>query len=166
MEPIQVSFTFTEDAYKKVSHHSVNQMLKRQKRLGYILVGILVITTTTALITGRWQMLLSFLLPVAVFVPVWRWTMNRMFKKVFAQQKNLHHPINYTFSDDHIASQSFSGESSLNWEAFEKAEEMPDFFLLYQNATIVNPILKSGFQNEADMAEFRGLLARKGLVGK
>ena len=163
MEPINVNFTFTEDTYIKVSRHLVAQMLKRQLRWGYLLIGILVLTTATTVITGRWQMLLAMLLPIAIIVPVWRWLMTRMYKKAFAQQENLQHPISYNFTEEQVASKSFSGESSMNWDAFEKVLELPEFFLLYQTSAIANPVLKSGFENEGEISRFRALVDNKKL---
>jgi hypothetical protein len=52
----------------------------------------------------------------------------------------------------------------LQWATFEKAMELPDFFLLQQNRVAVNPVLKSGFQSAADVERFRQLLRKKGLL--
>ncbi len=163
MEPIRVSFTFNETTYIAVSRHLVGQMIKRQKKWGYLLVGILVISTATAVITGRWQLLLSFMLPIVIFIPVWRWSMERMYKKTFAQQTNLHHPITYTFTDELITAESFSGTSTMDWSAFQKVVEAPDFFVLYQNNAVGNPVLKSGFLHENDLNRFRNLVSSKSL---
>jgi hypothetical protein len=164
MEPIDVRFTFTEATFIQLHRQLANRVLMRRKWLIYLVVVMLLVMTISAALMGRIQILLAYLLPLLLFLVFWRVALNRASKKLFANQPSLHHPIHYVFKTDQIEMDTYGGESSLHWHAFQWVEESPDSFLMYQNQQMANPVLKSGFANTADETRFRNLLQEKGLL--
>lgn len=164
MQPIHVTFTFTEASYAQVSRLLMTRILNRQRKWMYVLAGILIAITAMSLITGRWQMLVAFLIPVAILIPMWQRMMSRVYKKAFDEQEYLHHPISYTFTEQDISSKSHGGDHTMPWETLVRVVEKPDFFLLQENETTTGfPVLKSGFADEAEMERFRELVRSKNL---
>lgn len=164
MTPIQVQFTFSERSYTEVSQYLVYQMVRQRRWLLYGLGAVLIVLALTALLAGRWQLLASFVIPLLLFLPIWRFTMQRLYKKAFAQQTNLQHPIEYVFKQDEIEFNTYTGLARLQWSTFQSAVETKDFFLLYLNPLQANPVLKTGFENAEAMEHFRALLQEKGLL--
>ena len=71
---------------------------------------------------------------------------------------NLQNPIHYSFSDEVIAQEMATGRAELLWSTFIKVRETPDFFLLFVQKHLANPVPKRDFENEQEIARFRELL--------
>ncbi|MBP6811020.1 MAG: YcxB family protein [Saprospiraceae bacterium] len=165
MEPIQVEFTFTPDSFGKAQVYIMFRYLKTGWIKWVILLGVAVWLGSTFYFGG-----LSFfeigktLIWVPLFLALW-WVIFRwLSRRNFSKYPMLQHPIRYTFQEENVTLSTHSSESVLLWDTFQKAEETRDFFLLYQNAFMASPLLKTGFQNEPEMERFRQLLHSKHLL--
>lgn len=108
--------------------------------------------------------MLNTLIWVPLFIGIWwllmRWLTQRQFSKLPA----LQHPIQYTFGEENVTIKTHTAEAVMQWSSFQKAIEARDFFLLFQNVAIANVVMKSGFQNDADLEQFRQMLRVKNLM--
>ncbi|MFN0213632.1 MAG: YcxB family protein [Saprospiraceae bacterium] len=165
MEPIQVEFTFTADSFGKAQVHIMFRYLKTGW-LKWILLFIILLWLGSTFYFGgvNWLRILNILTWVPLFLAVW-WVMFRwLSRRNFSKFPMLQHPIRYTFTKEKVNVKTQSSEAVLQWENFTKAEEASSFFLLYQNAFMASPLLKSGFQSETDQEKFRELLRSKNLL--
>lgn len=165
MQPIQVAFTFTPESFSKAQVYIMFQYLKSGRIKWIILFGVTLWLISTFYF-GEVSMgsIANTLIWVPLFLGLW-WVIFRwLSKRNFSKHPILQHPIRYTFSTENIAVQTHSSESLAQWDTFQKATEARDFFLLYQSPFMANPLLKSGFQNEAEQERFRQLLREKGLL--
>lgn len=165
MQPIQVEFTFTPDSFSKAQVYIMFQYLKTGRIKWIILLAaILWLASTFYFGEVTFSRIASILIWVPLFLGLWwvifRWLSRRNFSK-FAM---LQHPIRYTFSAENIEVKTHSSEALVQWDTFQRAAEARDFFLLYQNPFMANPLLKSGFQSEAEQERFRQLLRAKALL--
>ena len=167
MQPIQVEFTFTPESFGKAQVYILFSYLKTGWVKWLILLGVSIWLGGTFYF-GRLSLLQigKTLIWVPLFLGLWwvifRWLSRRNFSKF----PMLQHPIRYTFGAENVSLTTQTSESLLQWGTFQKAEEARDFFLLYQNAFMASPLLKSGFQNETEQERFRQLLRSKGLLHK
>ena len=165
MEPIKVAFTFTPDSFGKAQLHIMVRYLKTGWVKWALLFGVVAWLGVTFYLGGlNSAEIVGKLIWVPLFLALWwvifRWLSRRNFSKF----PMLAHPIRYTFTEEKVDMVTQSSESVLQWETFQKAEEARDFFLLYQNAFMASPLLKSGFENEIDLERFRALLRSKHLL--
>jgi hypothetical protein len=87
-------------------------------------------------------------------------------RKNYHQNKGIQEPITYTFQPDKVSIVSRSFKSEMVWSQYLYVKELKDFFLLYQNKQIVNPIPKKYLTNQQEQ-EFREIIASvPGLSGK
>lgn len=164
MEPITVEFTFTPDSFGKAQIYIMFLYLKNSM-LKWVLLIAAVVYVATEFFYGdsNWLKLLNMLIWVPFFLGAWwvvfRWLSRRNFHKYTMMQ----HPIRYTFTDENLQLTTYSAESTVQWNAIQKVEEARDFFLLYQSAQLISPLMKSGFKSEAEQERFRTLLHTKQL---
>jgi len=165
MQPIQVEFTFTPESFSKAQVYIMFQYLKTGRIKWIILFGVtLWLISTFYFGEVSLSRVSNILIWVPLFLGLW-WVIFRwLSRRNFSKHAILQHPIRYTFSEENVAVLTHSSESLAQWNTFQKATETRDFFLLYQNPFLANPILKSGFQQEADQEHFRQLLRAKGLL--
>jgi hypothetical protein len=164
MEPVRVEFTFTPEKYTQLHRFLANRVIARRKWVLYLGALFLVSATVSSILMGRVQMLLAYILPVLLFILFWRWSLDNSSKRVYRSQPGLQHPICYTFTEENIRTQTYGGEASLGWQAFQWAEESPEWFLLFQNDRMANPVLKIGFSDPSDVDRLREMLQQKGLL--
>ena len=165
MQPVQVEFTFTPETFGKAQIYIMIRFLKTSWIKWILLFGITVwlgMKYYFGRLDGMYLVNTIFwiLAVVIVWWVIFRWLSRRNFSKF----PNLQYPIRYLFGEENIQIKTHTTEGVLQWETFQQAEESRDFFLLYQNAFVASPILKSGFQNETDQEKFRVLLRTKDLL--
>mgnify|MGYP001579187268 CR=1 FL=1 len=165
MQPIQVEFTFTPESFGKAQVYIMFRYLKTGWIKWVLLLGVAVWLGSTFYFGG-----MSFLeigktlIWVPLFLGFWWVIFKWLSRRNFSKFPMLQHPIHYTFSVEKVDLITQSYESVLQWETFQKAEEARDFFLLYQNAFMASPLLKSGFESEIEQNRFRELLHSKNLL--
>lgn len=167
MEPIQVTFTFTPESFRKAQLFILLRFLSKGWIKWILIIGGALWLLGTYFLGGQDIFeLLNTLIWIPVFVGFWwvifRWLSRRNFTKL----PMLQHPIRYIFEEQQVSLSTQTSQSVLQWETFQKVEEAREFFLLYQNAFLASPLLKSGFQNETELERFRTLLRSKQLWRK
>jgi hypothetical protein len=81
-------------------------------------------------------------------------------KSVYKNSVGLKNPIQYSFTDDGTNWKSASGCGELLWNAYIKARETRDWFLLYTQPRLAHPLPKGAFVNENEIVEFREMVRR------
>jgi len=102
-----------------------------------------------------------WLIFTAVFLGIWYVLFQFILRRAFKAATNLHHPIRYIFDETEVKVESGSSQTVHSWSAFERTVELPEWFLLYQNKVVFNPIPKSAFHSETELSRFRNLLKEK-----
>lgn len=164
MEPINVEFTFSADSFGKAQMYIMYLYLKNGMFKWILLLAALAyIGTEFFWGEGNWFRLANSLTWLPLFAGVWYVVFKWLSRRNFTKYPMMQHPIRYVFSAEQIGLVTSVSDSSIQWEAIQKVEEARDFFLIYQSALSVSPLLKSGFQNEAEQERFRTLLREKQL---
>jgi len=165
MQPIQVEFTFSPESFGKAQVYILFSYLKTGWVKWVILLGIAVWLGSTFYFGGMgFGEIAKTLIWVPLFLGLWWVIFKWLSRRNFSKFPMLQHPIRYSFSEEKVELITQSAESVLQWETFQKADEARDFFLLYQNAFMASPLLKSGFQNETEQERFREMLRSKHLL--
>jgi len=164
MTPIHVHFILDETAYAAVSRHLVYQTYRKRRWILWALGASLLLVALLSLLSGRWLMLVAFLVPTIGFLVLMRRLLARTFQNAYEKQPELKEPIQYTFQLEEIYFKTAVGEAILPWDAFQRAVETPSFFLLYHAENQANPVLKSGFESTDQVDQLRQLLQEKKLL--
>jgi hypothetical protein len=155
MEPIQLEFTLDAAAYSRLMQRI---LLKRGLIWIAVIGGIVLIN---ALVSpefgGVWLIALLF------FGLIWYFTFKFILRRSFKAATNLHHPIRYIFDEKEVKVETANSQTTHAWSAFTRTVELPEWFLLYQNKIVFNPIPKSAFKSNTEAEQFRELLKTKGL---
>lgn len=156
MEPVKIEFILDADAYARLMQRI---FMKKALIWGAVILGIVALNAMVNPEQGLvW--FFSFLLFAAVWYVLFRFILKRAFKAAV----NLHDPVHYFFEETGVRVETADQKTNYEWSAFQKAVELPEWFLLYQNKTVFNPIPKSAFKSESEMIQVRNLLAAKGLL--
>lgn len=130
----------------------------------WIYLGIILLWLLKLALQGESTYLVISLLSVAIVLGIWWWLFGWISKRTFDQNAVLKHPISYTFTPEEIRLHTQNADAVLQWNTFQKAEELSEFFLLFQNKATANPVMKAGFTGEPDMERFRNMLKEKQLL--
>lgn len=101
-------------------------------------------------------MLFFALLPVLIAVAIF-WNINKQAKMI---GKTLT-PAKFIFSDNGVESNSESSQVKVDWETFEKVQELKEDFLFFPQKNIFYTIPKRFFQNENQIMVFKDLIRKK-----
>lgn len=153
MEPLKLEFTLEMKAYTRLMQRI---MMKRLWIWGIVIGVILLINILMNPENG-----LLWLIFAAMFLAIWYFLFQFILQRAFKAATNLHQPIQYTFSETEVKVETGSSQTTHSWSAFERTVELPEWFLLYQNKMVFNPIPKSAFHSEAEMEQLRNLLKEK-----
>lgn len=163
MEPVQVEFTYTAQTFLRLRR----LMLWRFFTTGWVkwvYLALVLLWLMKLVLQNAWTSFFISLASVAIVLAVWWWLFSWMTNRTYHQTAALKHPIRYVFSPQEIHLNTQNAEAVLQWNTFQKAEELPEFFLLYQNKAMANPVMKAGFANQNDMERFRNILIEKKLL--
>ncbi len=163
MEPIQVEFTFNAAVFGKIQRYILWNFFNKGW-LKWIVLAVVLIWILNQIISHSVLDVLIYVFVFGLFFGLWWLILSWVTKRNFTKNTVLQHPIRYVFSETDISLDTVTSKSVLQWPAFQQVTEAPEFFLLYQNKMAANPILKSGFHSEAEIARFRVLLQQKGLL--
>lgn len=155
--PITLDFTLDANAYGRLMQRLA---FRRQMIIIGIIIGSVMLYN---LLTDR-QRFWDWLLPTALFVVFFLFFTRILARRAFKVTTNLHPALHYVFSEEKVSVSTAEVENSYDWEAFHHVREMPDWFLLYQNKLVFNPIPKSAFTGETQMEDLRSLLRSKKLL--
>lgn len=156
MEPVKIEFILDANAYARLM-----QRIFMKKTLVWAAV-ILGIAALNAYVNP--QQGLFWFLVFLVFAAVWFFVFRFILRRTFKAAVNLHDPVRYIFEEKEVRVETAALNTSYQWNDFQKAVEMPEWFLLYQNKSVFNPVPKSAFVSEADIRQVRNLLTTKGLM--
>lgn len=156
MEPIRLEFTLEMKAYTRLMQRI---MMKRVLVWAAVIGAVLLINIVINPERG-----LAWLTVGAAFLVVWYFLFQFILRRSFKAATNLHEPIRYVFDEKEVKVETGSSQTVHLWSAFERTVELPEWFLLYQNKIVFNPIPKSAFHTQAAMEQFRNLLKEKGLI--
>ncbi|HXY79271.1 MAG TPA: YcxB family protein [Candidatus Bathyarchaeia archaeon] len=76
------------------------------------------------------------------------------------QSANLRDTMRYTISDEGVEQDCATARGEFQWATYLKAQETPDFFLLYVRRTMAHPIPKRAFASAEEISQFREMLRR------
>lgn len=145
--------------------------LIRNKQLRWIRwlywpMGILaVLMAVVGNLTGKWVVPLVYGLSMISIVGFYEWYFPKLLERNFRKLPSWGKPVHFTFEEAHIFQKSAHAESTLQWESIQRAEELPDWFLLHLGPKMVFiGIPKRAFADAATQEQFRGLLGQKGLL--
>ncbi|KMQ69535.1 hypothetical protein ACM39_00245 [Chryseobacterium sp. FH2] len=86
-------------------------------------------------------------------------------KKVFYSNKNIQECIFYTFTNETIHTKGETFEGEFHWNTVYKVKENTDWFLIYQNAQIMNMIPKKFFTKN-QILELRNIIKNNKVKSK
>ena len=156
MEPVKIEFILDADAYARLM-----QRIYMKKALIWAAVILGIVALNAILNPGQGLLwFYSFLLFAAVWYVLFRFILKRAFKAAV----NLHDPVHYFFEETEVRVETADLKTNYQWSAFQKAVELPEWFLLYQTKAVFNPIPKSAFKSESEIIQVRNLLVAKGLL--
>lgn len=69
-------------------------------------------------------------------------------KFAFSSNKNIQESITYTFTDEKIRIEGETFDEDFTWNSVYKIKENKDWFLIYQNAQVMNMVPKKFFTRE------------------
>lgn len=75
----------------------------------------------------------------------------------FNTNRNIQERIDYTFTGENIHIRGETFEEDFTWSSVYKVKELKDWFLIYQNAQVMNMVPKKFFTRE-QVSEFRNLI--------
>jgi len=153
MEPIKLEFTLEMKSYARLMQRI---MMKRLWIWGIVVGAVLLINILINPENG-----VLWVIFAAVFLVIWYFLFQFILQRAFKAATNLHQPIRYIFDATEVKVESGSSQTVHSWSAFERTVELPEWFLLYQNKIVFNPIPKSTFASMAEMERFRNLLKEK-----
>lgn len=158
MEPLKIEFVLDGNAYTRLM-----QGIFTKKAIMWGLIGLAFVAINAAINPSQaWVWLSSYLL----FAVVWYFIFRLILQRTYKAATNLHDSVQYIFDETEIHVSNASSQTTHQWSAFQKAVEMPEWFLLYQNKTVFNPLPKSAFDSETELQRFRNLLKTKGLLAQ
>jgi hypothetical protein len=85
-----------------------------------------------------------------VVILVYRYTLARRSRRIFAQQKSLHSEVEASWDNDGLELATPSARSRHHWTDFQKWTEGPNVILLYQSDVLFNMLPKRVFSSDAD----------------
>jgi hypothetical protein len=156
MEPVKIEFILDGDAYARLMQRI---FMKKALLWAAMILGVIAINAFVNPGQG-----LVWLFAFLLFAVAWYFIFRVMLKRTFQAATNLHDPVQYTFDDAEVRVETAEHQTSYQWSAFQKAVEMPEWFLLHQNKSVFNPVPKSAFGSEQEMSRLRNLLIAKGLM--
>lgn len=130
----------------------------------WVYLGVVLLWLANLILRNDWMNLGVSVASMALVFGIWWWLFGWISRRTFQRTPALQYAIRYVFSPEEIRLSTQNAEAVLSWDTFQKAEELSEFFLLYQNKVIANPIIKKGFTSQEDMERFRLLLRNKGLL--
>jgi hypothetical protein len=92
---------------------------------------------------------------MGIFFPLF---LLRTWRRNFHQQKTLHGPLTYEFTDEAFHQTCSYGNRRIPWADFHKWKEGPKTFLLYHSAAMVDIVPKRIFADEGEIIRFRATL--------
>lgn len=147
--------------------------LARYKHLRWIRwlywpAGILVVLmVVVGYLTGKWGVPLIYSLLMVLIIGFYELYFPKLMERNFRKLPSWGKPVHFTFEEAHIFQKSAHSESTLQWESIQRAEELPDWFLLHLGPKMIFIGLpKRAFTDAAAQDQFRALLGRKGLLEK
>lgn len=156
MEPLKIEFVLDGNAYTRLM-----QGIFTKKALMWGAIGLVFVAINAAINPSKaWVWLSSYLL----FAVVWYFIFRLILQRTYKAATNLHDPVQYIFEETEIHVENANSQTTHQWDAFQKAVETPEWFLLYQNKSVFNPLPKSAFMSESELQRFRNLLKTKGLL--
>ena len=81
-------------------------------------------------------------------------------RRVFRQQKSLHHEFTLSWNADGVHSKNANGEYSSGWSDFIRWKENECLFLLYLSDLMFYMVPKRAFSGDAELEDFRGHLVK------
>lgn len=156
MEPLKIEFTLDGNAYTRLM-----QRIFTKKALVWGAIGLVFVAINAAINPSNG---LVWLFSYLLFAVVWYFIFRLILQRTYKAATNLHDSVQYVFGETEIHVSNANSETTHQWSAFQKAVEMPEWFLLYQNKTVFNPLPKSAFGSETALQQFRNLLKMKGLL--
>jgi YcxB-like protein len=81
--------------------------------------------------------------------------------RIYGRNRRLFGTRRVTFNEDGIIADTPSGHVESAWTKSEGFRETKNLFLIYATADVASLIPKRSFQSQAELDEFRALLARK-----
>ena len=142
------------------------QWLHVKPRPVYAIVGIVL------LVAASWGLWYSFSVPklrdkgwllvgsLGFIAALAVWTRYRAVR-TYGQLRAFHRELRLEPTDAGIFSESETGHGTTPWSDFLKWKEGGSLFLLYISDDIFQIVPKRFFSSEADISEFRGMLAAK-----
>ncbi|SDQ68745.1 YcxB-like protein [Chryseobacterium soldanellicola] len=86
-------------------------------------------------------------------------------KKVFYSNKQIQESIVYTFTNENIQIKGETFDGEFTWNTVYKVKEKKDWFLIYQNAQVMNMVPKQYFAKD-QILELRSIIKNKGVKAK
>jgi hypothetical protein len=157
-----LTFRFAIDAAETVRAGREVQRTKGRRWLTWAIWPMLALLTAMYLVGGEplrdlWRigLVALFLGALQLGVPlIQRWQLRRM----YASSPVLREPQVYTFSDAGVTITGGPANLSLGWDAFVRAMETREFFLLFSNPRSAYYLPKRAIGTPADVGELRALL--------
>jgi len=154
---IQLSFSLTADEYVNLMRYIVNW-----RRYAWLMGFALLFVGVQVFLNGLQALL--YLLVIVVFAIFMYFSTQRSIRKVFEMSPHLNLPLRYHITEDEFQVITDEVQNSYTWDAFWKAREVPEWFLLHQNERVYNYVPKRAFNSPAEVEEFRKFLVMKGLL--
>jgi len=154
---IQLSFSLTADEYVNLMRYIVNW-----RRYAWLMGFALLFVGVQVFLNGLQALL--YLLVIVVFAIFMYFSTQRSIRKVFEMSPHLNLPLRYHITEDEFLVITDEVQNSYTWDAFWKAREVPEWFLLHQNERVYNYVPKRAFNSPAEVEEFRKFLVMKGLL--
>jgi hypothetical protein len=79
-------------------------------------------------------------------------------RRVFKQQKSLHHPTSFIFTEHGMKAENHQGQCVIQWSDFFKWKADSKVVLIYHSSAIFNMFPRHGFATDADYTAFQDLI--------
>jgi hypothetical protein len=156
MEPVTIEFILDGDAYARLM-----QRIFMKKALLWAVIILILVAVNAAINPERGLIWLGIFV---LFATAWFVSFRIILKRTFKAATNLHDAVRYIFEETEVRVEAGEIKTAYQWTDFQKAVEMPEWFLLYQNKSVFNPVPKSAFGSELEIRQVRNLLMSKGLL--
>jgi hypothetical protein len=135
--------------------------------MGFLVVALMAVVSI--LCKSKWtgadlRSLMGLVISFAVIAFIFFVRMPLLTRRIFRQQKLLHHPIAVHVTRESCHAKFELGESTLPWTTFHKWKENRHLFLVYQSDALFHMWPKRCFPSPEAVNEFRAILESQ--IGK
>jgi hypothetical protein len=144
-EPPTVTFSLTEeDIFRFLMFHSLHE----QRRLTWS--GYLAAIACTFLLVakeGQIGMAVGFAVALAIIlIPTYRWSLRRAARRMMRESQQLVGENTCVLSPEGVLETGAWGEATLNWNAFDRIIETPDYIYMYRTPRMAEIIPRRAFR--------------------